>query len=189
MYNVGMNKIVTVLAIVVALIVGGAVGYLSAGSQYSALLAKDAAMLDKAKLAFPTPPTMLSLSGTIKSISGNTLTIESSASGNPFDDLPTIRQVTLTGATKIVSSKLKDLQIFSQEMSDYQKAIQKAAPGVGSTTTPVAVGFSTPPVPFSETEMQISDLKAGDVITVEAGKDIKMATSFDAVKVTLSVVP
>ncbi len=44
----------------------------------------------------------------------------------------------------------------------------------------------TSPSPFDETAIGISDLKVGDAITAEAAEDIKMAASFEAVKISLT---
>lgn len=177
-----MNKNTTILGITLTLVAGLAIGYFGAGYQYSA-------QLDKAKKMFPTQAAMLSVSGTIKSVSGNTITLQTAPSTNPFEDLPTAREVKVISATKIVKSEMKESKIYQQEMADYQKAIQsaqKAASAGGSSTTPAATNLPVPPQTFKETVLKISDLKVGDVIFVDAGKDIKTQTSFEAVKITLS---
>jgi hypothetical protein len=165
-----------VVGIVVALIAGGIVGYASAGYQYSA-------QIEKAKKAFPTQPEMQVVSGTIKTVSGDTITLETQPSANPFENLPTTRQVKVTSETKIVKNEPKDPEVFQDEMDAYQKAVSESAPKPGE---PAPSNLPTPPEPFIEMELEISDLKAGDMITVDAGKDIKTATNFDAVKITLN---
>ncbi|HUX36146.1 MAG TPA: hypothetical protein VMV71_03900, partial [Candidatus Paceibacterota bacterium] len=170
----------TIIGIVLALIVGVAIGYFGAGYEYSA-------QLNKAKEAFPPIPVMNSVSGTIQSISGNTITLQTPLSGNPFENLPTVRQITVTDSTKLVKSEPVDPKAFQREMAAYQTAVQKAqkAPVSSSSTVPSMANMPTPPQLFTETAISISDLKAGDSITVDAGKDITTSTSFDAVKITL----
>lgn len=173
-----MNKNYIIGGISLALIAGIVIGYMGGAYQYSA-------QLDKAKKAFPAVPSMSSVSGTIKSISGNTITLQTPPSANPFEDIPVVREVNVTDKTKIVKSEPIDPKIYQQKMADYNKALQKAAPAGTGSATPVAGNLPALPQPFSETILKVSDLKVGDMITVDAGKDIKAAASFDAVKITL----
>ncbi|MFA5842006.1 MAG: hypothetical protein WC835_03560 [Candidatus Paceibacterota bacterium] len=163
--------------VIAALVVGGIIGYAGAGLQYSA-------QLDKVKKMFPAQPDIRSVSGTIAGISGNTITLKTVASINPFENSPDTREVTVTNGTKIIRSEPKTPEAFREEMSAYQKALKKTFPAPGATTT-TAAKMPTSPMPFNEIAIQISDLKAGDMITVESGKDIKTAPDFEAVKITL----
>jgi len=166
-----------ILGIVIALIVGGAIGYAAAGYQYSG-------KLEKAREAFPSQSMMQTVSGTIQSISGNTITIQTSPSINPFEDLPTMRTVTVTSETKIIKSEPKDPAVFQKEMEAYQKATSVSAPKPGELA-PAGADLPTPPQPFTETALSLSDLTVGDMVIVDAGKDVKTAASFEAVKITL----
>ncbi len=171
-----MNKNNITLIVVASLVIGGLIGYGGAAYQYSA-------QLGKVKALFPSQQATTSIGGTIKSISGNVITIETSKSANPFEDAPTVREVTVTSATSIVKRESKDPKIFQQEMEAYQKVIQKAVtvPVATTSTPPTAVQA---PLPFSETAIAISDLKAGDTITIEASQNIGTAASFEATKIT-----
>jgi len=174
-----MNKNITLIGMTVALVAGGVAGYYGASYQYSSILTK-------AKAAFPTQSTMSAVFGTVKSVSGNTVTIQTQPSMNPFENLPAVRTVTVTSTTKIVKNEQKDPQVFQQEMIAYQKAMQKSASTSG-TSTPASVGQpATSPMPFVETVVNIADLKVGDMVSVDAGKDVKTAASFDAVKITVN---
>lgn len=180
-----MNKNITLIGMAVALVAGGVAGYYGASYQYSGIL-------NKAKAAFPSQPTMPFVSGTVQSISGNVITIKSNTAMNPFENLPEIRKVTVTSTTKIVKNSPKDPAVFQQEMADYQKSMQRAIPSKTSTSSPVAAPsvvtpptLTTPPTPMNETVLKISDLKAGDMIMVDAGKDVKTLVSFDAVKISV----
>lgn len=160
------------MGMALALVAGGVVGYISAGYQYSA-------QLNKVKSMFPATTAISFVSGTVKSVSGNVITMQTPSSGNPFEDLPTVRQVTVTSGTKIVRNEPKDPKVYQKEVAAYQAAVQKMKPIQTAATTPAM------PQPFTETALKISDLKAGDVLMVDAGKDIKTRTSFDAVKITV----
>lgn len=165
-----------------ALIAGAVIGYLGAGYQYSA-------QLDKAKKMFPVQPNMSVISGTVKSISGNTITLQTQPSMNPFEDLPTVREVSVTSATKIVKNELKDPKVYQQEMADYQAAFQtaqKAAAAAGGKVPMTSIKWPITPMPSVETAVKISDIKAGDMLMVDAGKDVKMSSSFEAVKITVT---
>lgn len=176
-----MNKNNITLIAVSALVIGGLIGYGVAAYQYSA-------QLSKVKTLFPSVQgPVLSVGGMIKSISNNVITIETPKSANPFEDTPTVREITVMSATSIVKRELKDPKAFQQEMDAFQKAAQKIVPvTAGTTSTPAAsANVPTPPVPFKEIKLDISDLKVGDTVSVEAGKDIKMATSFETTKIIL----
>jgi len=159
-----------------SLLVGGTIGYVSAGYQYAAKLAK-------IQSAFPSPAIMTSVVGTIQGVSGNTITLKSS-SMDPFENIPTVRTITVTNATKIVKNESKDMKVFAQEMDVYQKSVLKPV-SASASTSPAAAGMITPPLPFTEATVSISDLKVGDMITVDAGKDVKTQASFEAVKISL----
>ncbi|HQT82920.1 MAG TPA: hypothetical protein PLW99_02085 [Candidatus Paceibacterota bacterium] len=160
------------ISVIIALIIGGVIGYAGAGYQYSAILTK-------AKEAFPPQMAMTSVSGTIQGISGNTITLNTPQSPNPFVTTPATRTVTVTSSTKIVKSTPVDPTVFQQEMAAYQKAVQKSATSTTATPPPM-------PMPVTQTTIMLSDLKAGDMVTVDAGKDVSTASSFDAATVTVT---
>jgi len=173
-----MNKNITLIGMAVALVAGGVTGYYAANYQYSGILAK-------ARAAFPSTPTMQSVTGTVQSVSGNLITMKTQ-SFNPFENLPEIRKVTVTSTTKIVKTAPKDPKVLQAEMDAYQKSIQKTIPPKAGTPVPAAASsMATPPTPMIETVLKVSDLKAGDMIMVDAGKDVKTVASFDAVKITV----
>lgn len=176
-----MNKSY-LIGILFALAVGGVAGYVGAGLQYSA-------QMNKIKAAFPAQLAMTSVFGTIQGISGSVITIQTPPSPNLFQDLPATRKVTVTSTTKIVKTTSKDPTVFQQEMADYQKTMQKAVPSSGTSTAPSAMKLPTPPIPVTETEVKLSDLKVSDMISVDAGKDITTQTNFEAVKITVSSAP
>ncbi len=169
----------------VSVLVGVAIGYAAAASQYSA-------QFNKIKKAFPSQGIITSVSGTVKSISGNVLTIEASQPFDPFGDEPAIREITVTGNTSIVRREIKDSSEFQQEMSDFQKQLQKiiSAQGVPAGTSTVAAPVDTQaPLPYNEIAISVSDLKIGSIISAESDKDIRTASAFEAVKISLIGAP
>jgi hypothetical protein len=121
---------------------------------------------------------MRSVSGVIKDISGNTVTIESVSAANPFEALPAERIITITSGTKFVSFEQKDPASFQKEMADFSKNATTSRPG-GTPTAPLI-----PPMPFTEKNINPSDLKVGMMISAEANENIKEKASFVAVKIT-----
>jgi len=125
----------------------------------------------------PTPNEALSLTGTVKSIAGGTLTVDVEyRSPDPLDEteIPTTRSVTLAASAKIYEIVPKDQATFAAEMSAFQQDPEAQA---------------TPPQPFTRTELQLSDLKAGDSVTIFAETDILRATAIVASEIQRNPAP
>lgn len=131
----------------------------------------------------PVPPVLpadieiRSVSGTIKEIKGNILTVESYSfieSGKTVS-----YAVTATAATKIVLQKQKDMQEFQKEMDAFQKTMQFSTQKPGQSPATIA----TPPMLFAEVAIALKDLKIGNRITAEANENVRNKTSFDAIKI------
>lgn len=170
----GTMKIVTPIA---ALIIGAIMGFIVGAGQPSSEVAHLQAQIESAKKFFPSIPEMRSVSGTIKNISGDTVTIESANAANPFEVLPAERTITITSDTKITSLDQKDQAMFQKEMAEFSKTAM--APRAGDTMV-------MPPMPFTEKNIKLSDLKVGMTISAEASENIKEKASFVAVKITAS---
>ncbi|MCX6786522.1 MAG: hypothetical protein NTU85_01730 [Candidatus Kaiserbacteria bacterium] len=172
-----MKETITTLLV---LIIGITIGF--AGGKYINIKVADSsceAKLAKAKAMFPSAQDVRGVSGKISGINGNTVTIAVNET-SPFDDSPTAREVVVGENTKIVKMDFKDQTVFKQELEEYQKITSAQT---DKTKIP------TPPIPFTEKEISLSDLKVGDQITVEAGENIKTETKFTATKITLQVIP
>lgn len=152
-----MNKNILILSLVVALIIGGVVGYyLGVGKGESTQNEKLGGLVD---LVFPKPPEMIrSASGIIKAINGGLLSLEI---GDPDDYLPhtdgttqkkITRTATITPTTKILL--IDSTQIDTQ---------------------------GNPKI----TELSATDLKAGDAVTVRTDKNVRTETSFDAQQIEI----
>ena len=165
-----MNKQLTFIGI--ALILGLGIGYSIGFYKGSfAINSKLQSQIDKAKQFFPTLDEVRSVSGTVKSINGNVITIEAN-NFNPFEELPTIREVVAAADTKIIKLEEKAPEEFEKEFEDYQKK-----------TAEQSQEALVPPSLFREKEITLTDLKAGNMISAEADKDIKTSARFEAVKV------
>ncbi len=155
-----MNKTLT-LSIVVALIVGGVVGYFvgSLSGFEKGKTTQQEKLGGLVDLVFPKPPEMIrSASGIITAVNGSSLSLEI---GDPEDYLPhtdgtqqkkVVRTATLTPSTKILL--IDSTQIDAQ---------------------------GNPKI----TELSATDLKVGDAVTVRTDKNIRTETSFDAQQIEM----
>lgn len=168
-----MNKLV--ITIIVCLVVGFGLGFFIGWQSTNGVLV---AQLEKAKKFFPTTADVRSINGTINKIQINIVTIDVSQSGNPFEDLPTTRQVTVVEKTVIVMQQQKDSAVYNQEYKLYLSALKRAA------TTTLSL-----PQPYEEKIIKLSDLKVGDTISVEASENIKTSASFTATKIIVQSIP
>lgn len=168
------SNIRTVLALVACV----ALGYVGASVQYSD-------RLNRAQAAFPRQQAMMTVSGTIERIAGNTITLQSSPSANPFMDVPTVRDITVTNSTTIVKSEPKEPAVLKREIDAYQTALQKAYPTGPNSSCTAETTFLIPPTPIAETAISLAGLKTGDFIIVDADKDVTILKNFEARKIAL----
>lgn len=169
-----MNKNITIWAMI---FVGGIFVGLAGGRLYqrgpSAEMEKLQAQIDQARHMFPpTPQDIRSFSGTVKAVSGNTLSLQTT-SANPFDDTPKVRSVSIGSRTKIVMLKQKEAATYQKELASYQEAARTAS----RTQKPIAVPY---PSPFQEIPAAVGDIKEGYFVTVSAEENIRDAESFEA---------
>lgn len=175
------TSILTTVTPIVALIIGAAIGFIVGTVQSNDEISKLQVQIDTAKKFFPTTPEIRSLSGTIKDVSGNTITLESSFIVNPFENLPQERVITITPSTKLISFEPKDQAVFQKEMEEYSQKMSAVRPG----------GVREPaitPIPFNEKTLNINGIKVGMTVTVEAGENVKEKAAFEAVKITVTPV-
>lgn len=168
------------IVVATAMFIGGMIlGFIVGAGQAGSEIEKLQAKIDTAKKFFPQVLEIHSISGKVKSISNDIVTIESSLDVNPLEDFPKERMVTITSATKLVSFVQKDSMIFQKEMEEFSKKMSTAPRGSISVPSPL------PPTPFTEKESSLSDLKEGMTINVEASENIKEKVTFVAVKIIL----
>lgn len=164
----------TYLAIFGVFLLGIIVGYGLGLSQGTRKINADLQeKLEKAKQLFPSVSDIRSLSGTVKSINGNVVNMEITGFLNPFEELPLMREIVITDATKIIMQTPKDFDLFQQEYAAYQKELEQAL------SPPIL------PAPFIEKVVAFADIKTGQPLSVESAENIKNKTRFEAVKVIL----
>lgn len=167
-----MNKQQITRIIIVVALVAGVLGYvIGAGSsgRMSFLGGFGAGNL-------PSMPDSNSISGGVKSIQGNIITL-STPSGNPRDEAPKERQVTVTSATEITKLENKSAETIKKEQEDYGKKMASWKPGSG--VPPVQPSLSV------EKKISVSDIKAGDLVNVLAAILIRLEEKFEATKITV----
>lgn len=163
------SVVVAVIALVVGAVGGFALGRGAVGS--SSDVVKLRMQVEEAKKLFPAlPGDIRSISGTVKEVKGGVITMET-FSASPFDETPRMRNVSVSGDTKITRNEQRDPAAYQRELDAFQKAIQSVKPGSAPPT---------PPNPFREVAVKIEDLKQGDQISVTADENIRDKESFTA---------
>ena len=192
------NKTSGVLLIVlVAIVLSAGIGYIigqkqskygaygtssgSLNSNDNAEVQRLQAQIEQAKKFFPQISDVRTVSGTIKSINGNVILIESDNTiQNPFEKSIKSRSITVNGNTKITKLENKDQATFQKELDDFQSKMKtQKADG-----TPQLI---QPPAPFIEKQLSLDDLKVGDKITADASENIKEKDSFEATRIVMQV--
>lgn len=165
---------------VIALVIGAVAGFAFGRGGIvgpSPEVTKLRAQVEEAKKLFPPlPEDIRSVSGTVKEISGDLISIET-FSANPFDETPRMRSITADSGTEITRNQPKDSAAYQRELDQYQKSFQSAKPG---SNLPV------PPNPFREVSIDISDIKVGDQIVALANENIRDRMSFKAKSISVS---
>lgn len=110
------------------------------------------------------------ISGTVKSVNGNTLTVETTSLGNLFDVAPQVREVTVGTNTKIIKRE-------PMGQADFQKLQE----------TYRLLGYSVS-TPVRQVNASISDIKTGDRVAITSGQDIKTNSSFKATEIVIMLV-
>lgn len=177
-----MNKQKIVGMMIGVIVLAGGIGYMVGRGggvpSLGGLSTSDQAKLEAAKKMFPPMPDSNFVFGQVKSVSGKVITL-STPTNNPFDESPTERQVTVTSATKIVKNEFKSPETMQKEQEAYTKKMSSWKPGSTTEAPP------TPPMPFVEKQVSISDIKVGDQINVEAANKIRFVEKFDATKISI----
>jgi len=179
----------TLIVLAIALVIGFFLGFSFNGNNQSTEPNEELLrQLEKAKAFFPTISEMYSVFGTVKEIKGNTITIETIESPNPFEDIPLIREIIVTQNTEIIKQENKDPEQYQKEFDEYLIKVDEQIeilpldpllpPDPSIPQEPLI-----PPDPFEEKTIGINDIKINDQISVDAGKNIKTLKSFEAVKI------
>lgn len=124
----------------------------------------------------------------IKTISGEVIAVKDNkiaVKARPLEPLadPNLdaRIVVSDSNTKIYQMEQRDREIVQKEMEEFQKAIQERMKNpAAADTAPI-----TPPATFTKKEIKISDIKAGQQITVSSDADVKNAKEIKATEITV----
>lgn len=148
-----------VIGVLVAFVIGYAVGYTPEKQKNDDLRAKVSKIL-------PGIPEMREFGATIKEVRANSIIVTIPPSPSPLDEYPLEREVAVTDATKIILNTPLDPMAFQKVFSEF----------MSKSPSPT----STPPSPFTESKLTFKDLKVGDGITIKTANDVKFASSFEA---------
>lgn len=115
------------------------------------------------------------LTGTVQSNNGSSLVILANNldTDQKIDGVGLTRTVTVTADTKIQQTTQKTSIELSQEV---QAFIANHATG----TRP------TPPSPYTVTNLSLSEIKAGDVVTIQSGAPVRLLQTIPAVSIGVS---
>jgi hypothetical protein len=174
-----------VAGLLVGFVVGWGIGRVSTGTPTSPFQGKggfeagyEAAKM-KLKEAGLLPATITeiqSLSGEVTSVSDGTIVMKTMLRNpNPLDEVkyPEARTITVTEDTKIIKQTPRDPQEMQKAFTQFQKDLAAGKTGL------------QPPLPFIQEELELEDIKQGDVISVTADHNILTETSFAAVEITV----
>lgn len=164
-----------VVAGLVMLVIGVGAGY---GWAYGRLSPR----IERAEQVFAPLDDVRTLSGVVKSTSGDTITFETNPPENPFEDYPLTRTVVIGENTRLYTEIRVSPEEFAKAMAAYNQALA-AAQRRGDATTPGVL----PPFPLESQEVAIhvSEVERGDLISVTANYNIKTETRFEAVSVSV----
>jgi hypothetical protein len=153
------NKNKVIAFVVLALIVGGVVGY-----QFGFSSGEDSSQekIEKLLSIFPPTPEVLEISGSVKEVGDSYFVLESQKIGNPIEEFPTTRKVLVNLETTIqqyINGKLENLKsseikegvsVMVSASSDIKSlkeftAVTIKIAGEAGFVLPAGGGFTPPP--------------------------------------------
>lgn len=180
--------------LITTLLIGLVIGFISGNTikggplntlDQSAQIQKLQSQIEQAKKFFPsTPPDIRNISGTIKEVKGNIITVETVRS-NPFDGTPVIRHITIDKDTKMIKNEQRDPAVYKREADEFYKTLRASAPLPRAPATVPAA----PPSPYREVPIHLSDLKPSQRIIIRSAENIRDKESFSATEVSIFAVP
>ena len=178
------SQIITICLFVVVFLLGYSVSYLvdksSINNSYTA--GWNAAKQRVADVGFvpPVPANMPveSVSGTVQSINGDKITVKIHPLEVFADASLDTRTIDITSGTKMYSVTMVDQKTFAAEMNAFSKKMQTT--GTNSATS------LTPPSPTTKTAISLSDLKVGNIVSINTSSDIKEVKEFSATEIDVN---
>ncbi len=116
------------------------------------------------------PPEVQVMEGTVESLGSDSLQVKATNLDTDefVDGISNIRTVMITTSTKIFTNEYLSEEDFDTEMNKWQN----------NPNLP-------PPSPYIEKEIDSSELEEGARITVKANNNIRLESTFDAVRITI----
>lgn len=131
----------------------------------------------------PAPSEMRAVSGAVKSVGADSFVMTTDLrTPNPLEeiDAPKERTVTVTADTKIYRQVQKSPEEQQKEFAQFQKAM--TSPRDPKSDEPLP----TPPQPYKQEAVKLSELKPGDMVVASAAENIMTAASFTATEVSVT---
>jgi len=128
-----------------------------------------------------------SVNGEIREINNSKITLKIQPLGPLADPELDVRIVEIANA-KIYELIEKDQEEFQKEMEEFNKKMQTQGENLEIMIEPISELIVLPEM-FIKQEIKLSDLKVGQQILVEAGKDVKEVKQFIAKEITLRFSP
>ena len=116
-----------------------------------------------------------SVNGSIQEIENNKLTLKIQALEPLADSKLDIRIIEINDETIFYKLIVKSSEQFEKEFQEFEKTVEKED----------FVGDIPYPEPFTKEEITFDDIKVGQRVFVEAGKDIKDLSQFEVVEVII----
>jgi|SRR3989338_4329743 len=137
-------------------------------------------------LVIPEGTEVKRLSGTIKSINGQTLAVSISYPRDLLDDSALDeRNVTLDDNSSIILLNKKDNEVFRKEVEEYQNQISASRQNTSSISIDTA-GIAQPQI-FNSITGTLLSLKTGQMINITTAENVRSLKSFIAK--TIEVLP
>jgi len=124
---------------------------------------------------FPMPSDIRTVTGTVKSISGNTLVL--SVLPQTIGSNIAERTVSIDSSTKVVQETQKSSAVFQKEVNAFMKKMNAGNSNENSLT---------PPTPFIEKTASVDDLVVGMNVVVSTNENVKNKASFVAAKISIA---
>lgn len=182
--------IILVIVVVLALLLAGSslnlncsFGILSGrGGSYEDGWKAASQKLEASGLLRPESEEVFVITGTITSITAGRISLKANPTVlNPLaEQAPETRTVTVNSETKVFKLIPKNPEELNRESEAFREETEKLAPGAVPPT---------PPSPYKEEEIKITDLKTGDIISATSETNIKMSVEFIAKEISLTLVP
>jgi len=147
-------------------------------SGFAAGMAAAQKKLENSGIIPKSPATVMSVSGTVKSVDTDRFVIAANpVSVNPLDAQgPSERTIVVNDKTQITARAQMDPSDFAAAMKTFQDNMKSGKSVV-------------PPSPYTEKPATINDIKIGMLVTVTAASDIKTADTINATQVTFDALP